>query len=121
MPNENSAGAIRNRATGRAEVVANAEEIIRRRCGGEHVVSIFDNLRNRKRVTVACRTFIRWVGRMERDELNLPTVPHKFRSKGILKRSDSAPRRRDSSGIGNGLPGKSRLIVAVPFRGTVES
>ena len=121
MAKKNEKKPKRSRWIGRAQVVANAEEIIQRRCGGERVSAIFESLKSRNRISVAYQTFNRWVLRMEMNELKLPSVPHKFRSQGILKRADSAARRRFGSSSENGLPGKPPLIVAVPFRGTVES
>ena len=121
MAKENDEKPKRGRWNGRAEVVANAEEIIQRRCGGERVSAIFDCLKSRKRISVAYHTFNRWVLRMEMNELKLPAVPHKFRAQGILKRADSAARRRFCSSSENGASSKPRLMVAIPFRGTVES
>lgn len=61
--------------TARAQVVRVADEALERKRAGETVSAIFDDLIERGEISMALRSFSRWVGRFERGMAFVATDP----------------------------------------------
>lgn len=100
-----------NRTKARAEAVRCAAEAISRRRAGETLSAIYDDLKERGEITLALRTFMRWIGRLEREPLyqapvrdrtNDPAFPLLFDPSLVDKRATQLSPAREKTPASDG-------------------
>lgn len=79
----------RKRYSARVEAVQCAAEAIRRKQAGETMSAIYDNLIERSEITMALRTFMQWINRLESEAVYVPLDPKTQRQPAAIRHSAS--------------------------------